>query len=304
MTQATPELAEIPIEQFGERHAQLRIVNPKADKAMVRSLEKYGQLTPVVVNRSGRNQYELLDGFKRLRGGRALSFPHLRARILELNERAGKAVIMQMNWVGKSISSMEEALVVHSLFHEDKLTQVEIAVLLGRHKSWVCRRIALIERLCGEAQNSIKLGLIPVSMGRDLARLPHGNQEALLETINRHRLNCHETRKIVTALRNSPKHQHDAILSQPLEILHPRDDDHIPHDKKYDPLVNELRRKLLTMERHCLIAVHSFNTTEIGQFSEEEELLLITCYKQAVAVLDQARLELQQIINAKQRPTP
>ena len=41
----------------------------------------------------------------------------------------------------------EEALVVHSLSHEDGLSQGEIAVLLGRHKSWVCRRLSLVERL-------------------------------------------------------------------------------------------------------------------------------------------------------------
>ena len=171
MTAVVQETTDISINHFGDRYAGLRIINPQADKAMVRSLKKYGQLTPVVVTRSGLAEYELLDGFKRLRGGLALSFSHLRSRILELNDRSIKAVIMQLNWVGKSISSMEEALVVHSLCHEDKLTQVEIATLLGRHKSWVCRRIALIERLCDEAQSSIRLGLIPVSMGRDLAEM-------------------------------------------------------------------------------------------------------------------------------------
>ena len=51
----------------------------------------------------------------------------LRSRIMRLTVRAGKAALMQLNWVGKSINSMEEALVVHSLFHEDTLNQVEIA---------------------------------------------------------------------------------------------------------------------------------------------------------------------------------
>jgi len=37
-----------------------------------------------------------------------------------------------------------------------------------------------------------------VSMGRDLARLPRGNQEQLLETIHKHHLTCRET--------SEPKH--------------------------------------------------------------------------------------------------
>lgn len=299
MTETTQKTTDISIDQFSEHYGNLRIINPKADKAMAHSLEKYGQLTPVVVTSIGANDYELLDGFKRLRGGRALSFTHLRSLILELNERAGKAVIMQLNWVGKTISTMEEALVLHSLCYEDKLSQVEIATLLGRHKSWVNRRIALIERLCDEAQNSIKLGLIPVSMGRDLARLPRGNQESLLETIHKHHLTCRETRKIVAALLMRPKHEHASILASPWELLRPDDQEGIVLDKKIDPLVNELQRKLVTMERHCLGVACAVGSTVLNQFTEKEELLLITCCKQAITSLDQVRDELESAVNSE-----
>ena len=67
------ETVEIPLVKISERFGQLRIINPQADKAMVRSMEKYGQMTPVVVSRIEQDGYELLDGFKRLRAGRALS---------------------------------------------------------------------------------------------------------------------------------------------------------------------------------------------------------------------------------------
>ncbi len=178
------ETVEVPLAKISERFGNLRIINPQADRAMLRSMEKYGQMTPVVVSRMEQDHYELLDGFKRLRAGRALSLASLNARILSLGIRAGKVAVMQLNWIGKSISSMEEALVVHSLYHEDGLTQVEIATLLGRHKSWVCRRVSLIERLSDEVQENIKIGLLPISMGMELAKLQRSNhQEALLETI-------------------------------------------------------------------------------------------------------------------------
>jgi ParB/RepB/Spo0J family partition protein len=302
MTETTQETTDISIDQFSEQYGNLRIINPKADKAMVRSMEKYGQLTPVVVTRTGATDYELLDGFKRLRGGRALSFSHLRSLILELNERAGKAVIMQLNWVGKTISSMEEALVLHSLCYEDKLSQVEIATLLGRHKSWVNRRIALIERLCDEVQNSIKLGLIPVSMGRDLARLPHGNQEPLLETIHKHHLTCRETKQIAAALLMRPKHEHAAILSSPWELLRPKDLEGIVQDKNFDPLVTELQRKLVTMERHCLGVACALGTTVLNQFTEKEELLLTNCCKQAMSSVEQVHNDLRRTITPQEIP--
>ncbi|MDA3834654.1 MAG: ParB N-terminal domain-containing protein [Spirochaetales bacterium] len=170
------ETIELALDSIDERFSTLRIVNPTADSAILRSMERYGQIMPVVVCEIGEGEYQLLDGFKRLRGAVALSMKSLRAQIMRLNIRAGKAALVQLNWAGKSISSMEEALVVHSLFHEDALSQVEIATLLGRHKSWVCRRIALIERLCDEGRDQIQLGLLPISMSRELIKLPRGNQ--------------------------------------------------------------------------------------------------------------------------------
>jgi ParB-like chromosome segregation protein Spo0J len=129
------ETIELPLDSICEKLSTLRIVNPVADSAILQSMERYGQIMPVVVSGIGGNEYQLLDGFKRLRGAKALSMKSLRAQIMHLNIRAGKAALVQLNWVGKSINSMEEALVVHSLFHEDALSQVEIATLLGRHKS-------------------------------------------------------------------------------------------------------------------------------------------------------------------------
>ena len=292
------ETVEIPLVKISERFGQLRIINPQADKAMVRSMEKYGQMTPVVVSRIEQDGYELLDGFKRLRAGRALSLSSLNARILNLGIRAGKVAIMQLNWVGKSISSMEEAMVLHSLYHEDSLTQVEIATLLGRHKSWVCRRISLIERLSDEVQDSIRLGLLPISMGSELAKLQRSNQEKLLETIRKHHLTWRETRKIVSALQNSPWNGYAGILKRPWEILQPDEQGSMTTDRISDPVARELHRKLLTMQEHCSIAGFAISTTELGQFSEEEEQILISCCKRAIASIEQAKENLQQTLKA------
>ena len=71
------ETTQIPLDRIFQRFGHLRIVNPQADNAMLRSMEKYGQMTPVVVSRIEQGGYELLDGFKRLRAGRALSLSSL-----------------------------------------------------------------------------------------------------------------------------------------------------------------------------------------------------------------------------------
>ena len=53
----------IAVNDIGERYLALRIIQPKADKAMERSMSRYGQLTPVVIGGKSRDRYEMLDGF-------------------------------------------------------------------------------------------------------------------------------------------------------------------------------------------------------------------------------------------------
>lgn len=290
------ETIELSLDNIGERFSRLRIVNPAADSAILRSMERYGQIMPVVVSEVARNDYQLLDGFKRLRGARALSMETLRARTMRLTVRAGKAALMQLNWVGKSINSMEEALVVHSLFHEDTLNQVEIATLLGRHKSWVCRRIALIDRLCDEGRDQIKLGLLPISMSRELVKLPRGNQEALLGTIRTHHLSCRETKKLVDELQARPKREHQAILQRPWETLQQQNHLDTTASSRFSPLVRTIHRKLLLLERQCLSASFTVQNTEFGQFEAEEERFLCTCCKRALDTLEQTGREFRQTI--------
>ncbi len=69
---------------------------------------------------------------------------------MEVDERSAKAAIHGLNSVGGRPSELEEAWLVQALVREDGLTQVEAASLLNKHKSWVCRRLALLERLSSE----------------------------------------------------------------------------------------------------------------------------------------------------------
>ena len=129
IVQREPE--PLALARIGERFRHLRIVDPAAERAITTSMHRFGQLTPVVVCRLEPGQFQLLDGFKRLSAARSLAMQELSACRLEASLRAGKAAMLHLNRAGRMISGMEEALVVHSLCHEDGLSQVEIAELLG-----------------------------------------------------------------------------------------------------------------------------------------------------------------------------
>jgi len=211
-------IEEIAVSEIGERYGAFRIVNPRADAAMVKSIRKYGQMSSVVCVKA-ESGYELIDGFKRLRACRRLNKATLRVKTMEVSGRVCKAAIIQLNWSGRSINEMEEAMVVQSLHREDRLPQIEIAVLLGRHKSWVSRRISLIERLSEEVQEDIRLGLISVITGRELAKLPRGNQKDAADAIVKRRYTTREAAKLIGYLLSRPGWGYSAILASPWEIV-------------------------------------------------------------------------------------
>ena len=59
------------------------------------------------------------------------------------------------------------------------------------------RRISLIEGLSEEVQEDIRLGLISVITGRELTKLPRGNQKSAAEAIFKRRYTTREPAKLI-----------------------------------------------------------------------------------------------------------
>jgi ParB-like chromosome segregation protein Spo0J len=211
-------LRPLPIDSLGAHYRRYRLADPAAEEAMARSLRRYGQLAPVFVClRDGRP--ELLDGFKRWAAAPAVPLTTLSARVLTVDERTAKAAIFGLNSLSRTTHELEEAWIVQALVREDGLSQVEVAELLGRHKSWVCRRLALLEKLTAEAKEDLRLGLVSVTLARQLTRLPAGNQTDLLAVARRDVLTATEVRDLVELLHQATPEQARFVLDRPREAL-------------------------------------------------------------------------------------
>jgi ParB-like chromosome segregation protein Spo0J len=265
MTSVEGTFLEIPLSEIGESYGRLRLVHPQADASMVDSLRKFGQIFPVVVTQ----RYELIDGFKRVRALKRLGFERVTARVLALSVHGLKAAMIYLNWKKGPICDLEEGMVVHSLCREDGLNQVEVAVLLGRHKSWVCRRLSLIERLCDEALEHMRLGLIHAGIGRELARLPRGNQQAALRTILKYRLCSRESARLVSLLLEHAGWDWQNILNVPEEILSERTAVR-PPGRGFTPTASLLVDKLLDVKRRFSSIADQYGEEVLLQFTREE----------------------------------
>jgi hypothetical protein len=144
----------------------------------------------------------------------------LTARQVQLDERRAKAALFLLNQTGRRTDLWEEAWIVHALVREDGMSQVEAGELLGRHKSWVCRRLALIEKLAAPAKEDLRLGLLSPTLARHLIRLPAGNQVRALGAVREHSLTAAELRGVTDLLLSAgTREKENFVLEKPRQAL-------------------------------------------------------------------------------------
>jgi hypothetical protein len=208
----------VALAELGQRYRRYRLADPEAEDAMAGSLRRWGQLAPVVACVRSE-KLELLDGFKRHAAARQIAGMTLSVRVLEVDEPTAKAAILGLNRGQRATRELEEAWIVQGLVRDDQMTQVEAAHLLGRHKSWVCRRLALLEKLSVAVKEDLHLGLVGPSLARQLTRLPAGNQEALLALTRRETLTAQEVSGVIDLLQGASHEQAAFVLQKPREAL-------------------------------------------------------------------------------------
>lgn len=253
------EVRPLPLEAIDERLHRYRLAQPQLVRSMAQSLERYGQMSPIVVCIQ-ENDHVLVDGFKRLSAARRLKgMASLVARRLDVDEQGAKAAIYNLNRMGRPPIELEEAWIVHALVREDGLSQVEAAQLLGRHKSWVNRRLAMLERLCEKAREELRLGLLTPAIARQLTRLPRGNQTAALATAREASLTSRELSGVVDLLlASSTAEQAAFVLSDPRQALRQQSDEYV---HRWDPrlsVAGNRAAKRLALLLDCLAKMQSW----------------------------------------------
>ena len=234
------------LSDFDLRLERYRIVQPKADQLLARSLSKYGQLAPVVYCRLD-DAFVLVDGFKRLRAARTLKgVTSLQTRKLEVDQHGAKAAIFNLNRITSRPNELEESWIIYALVHDDGLEQVEVAQMLGRHKSWINRRLALIQRLTDQAREALRLGLLTPTQARHLTQLPRGNQNAAMQCASQHSLTSRELSDAVKLLQSaSTCEQTQFVLEKPREAIRQSQDAYVHQwDPRLSSVGNRIARRL------------------------------------------------------------
>lgn len=198
MRETEPEIRAVEISSLGDSLSALRLCEPAALATTRQSLEQHGQLTALTLF-APTSGLEIIDGFKRVRAARALGWTTLLAQVDPVDPVSAKLRLPALHG-GRGLTELEEAWLVRSLFRDDHLSQPEIARRMGRHKSWVWRRLMLVEALDPLVQVDVRMGLLAARSAVAVSRLPRGNQQAAARIVVRRGLTVRQTELLVDEL--------------------------------------------------------------------------------------------------------
>jgi ParB family transcriptional regulator, chromosome partitioning protein len=212
------EIAKLLSRDLNEGFHNYRMIEPEQVDKMVLSLSSVGQLHPIVVQKT-EDSYNIIDGVKRFRASMILEIEDLDAFILDVDNKLAKALILHYNRKTNSLNIYEQGMIVYSLVHDHKMQQQEIALYLKQSRSWVCRRLGIIEHLTEEVLDALRMGNITITHARDLVKLPRGNQSELLKVIINQKLSSRDSKILISLYEKANDKDRAYILAHSRQVI-------------------------------------------------------------------------------------
>ncbi|MFH1122182.1 MAG: ParB N-terminal domain-containing protein [Pseudomonadota bacterium] len=215
------EIKEIEIAQLKLRYAHTRIERPKESLTLASSIERVGQIIPVIVVREEMH-FVLLDGYLRVKALRHCGRDTAVAEIWECKEEEAIVEILARAH-SRRWDFLEEAALLQELHEHYQLSQSRIASMVGRKQSWVSMRLALYQALSEELVELIRKGSISTWAASrvivPIARAIPAHGKLLSENLAKETLSTREMATFLHHYRQANRKQRENMVRQPVLFL-------------------------------------------------------------------------------------
>ena len=150
-------LVDVDLHQLELRHDDLRIRGGDRRRRLIASVAELGQQVPVIVI-AERERLVLIDGYLRVEALRRLGHDTVLATAWPVSEP--EALLHHRHLAASEHTAIEDAWLLARL-RTHGLSLDDLAARLCRSKSWVSRRLALLDELATAAQASVRAGIVP-----------------------------------------------------------------------------------------------------------------------------------------------
>jgi ParB/RepB/Spo0J family partition protein len=274
-------IEEICLSEFDLSLSGMRIMNMTRILQVEKSMRIHGQLQPVVA-RVQEGNYQIIDGFKRVYAAEDLMMKSLQCHVLDIDLTQAKVLLLSYNRPHQSMEAWEEAMVLQDLRKTHSLDQSSLAQMTGYSRSWVSRRLALIDKMDEGISSDIMMGVLTSSHARALAKLLRGNQGEVARVIVSYRLSSRQSDTLVEAfIKAKHKEQQRYILTYPQQILSndQSDPQEEPYDERLSSYGNELMQGAEYLIRAAKIMLARLDDQRTGMLNETEKVIITPCFK-------------------------
>jgi ParB family chromosome partitioning protein len=207
---------ELELHQLELRYEALRKRAPVAERQLLGSLAEIGQQLPIVVV-SDAERFILIDGYKRVRALKRLARDTVRATGWQVPEV--EALLLERRMRCASEDAFDQAWLLAELQARFGLSLEELARRFERNKSWVSRRLALIQVLPARIQESVRAGTLAAHAAmKYLVPLARANAEAatqLTEAITPFKPTVREVGALYAGWQSGTARTRELILASP-----------------------------------------------------------------------------------------
>jgi hypothetical protein len=253
---------EVDLHQLELRHCDLRIHDGKERRQLIGSVAEVGQQVPVVVIRDAE-RFVLIDGYLRVEALRRLHRDTAMATTWTLSEVEALLHHRQLEMTKRA--AIEDAWLLRRL-REHGLTMDELARRMCRSKSWVSRRLGLLDALATSAQEAVRAGSVPPHAAMKylvpLARTNKRQCEQLIAGLGDTRVSDRELGALYTAWRRSDRAGKQRLVAEPLLFLRA-----LSSTKHRDDETTTLHKDLAALAAIALRAGRQLRDS--GQFAAE-----------------------------------
>lgn len=204
--------------QLLARFASLRVGDPRRLQKLIGSIERQGQLMPVVAVPADEQKmrWVLIDGYRRLEALRQLGKDRIWVDVWERG--VDEALLLCLaRGPERSWQAIEEAALIYELSHRHALR--EIAASLDRHVSWVSRRLSLFQALPDDLLQAVRWGRISLwAASRILAPLARANTahaRLLMAQLEQHPRSTRELKRLYRHYQQANQVQRERLVQDP-----------------------------------------------------------------------------------------
>jgi len=208
------------LHRFDLRYQHTRVVRQRILCKLMYSIKQYGQQSPVIATEE-KDGYVLIDGYLRFQALHLLSQDTIAVQISPDSAQQELLTYLSQQQCG-SCQPIEQAWVINALIDEG-ITQSAIALRMGRDKSWVSRRLSLVNELPDNIQQAIRSGEISTWVAgrvfKPLARANAAHAKALLNALKKQPMSSRELAVWFDHYKNANQGQRAKMVDQPDLLL-------------------------------------------------------------------------------------